>query len=202
MILGNKEFTSSPVKQNFIWVAEFADGTYKTEYNLITHQPNKFQDIDKNMLVAFGLIGSGSQIYFDVGNGIFTVNKHRLMLSYQVGDIEYAITGRTVVYNDVITYKESVTDFEVLTKGADSLQSRIMQFNVGYKKQMEFDDVNIGFQCVAGIPLNSSMILQFKISADKDMQGKLIIRRNGQIVDKIDAPLLGGHALHGNWTVK
>ncbi|OME53965.1 hypothetical protein BSK59_15400 [Paenibacillus odorifer] len=202
-IFGNKQMVKSPVaNQSFIWVAEYADGTHLSEFDFATHKSNSFYHISREKIIKFGLLGENSQIYFDVGNGVFTINGHRIVLSYESSDgVEYPITGRTIIYNDIITYKDTVADISPFAIGSGAFSESINQFNVGYKKQMEFDDVNIGFQCVVGIPLNAPVYLQFKITSDSDLNGKLIIRRNGQIVDIIDAPLLGGHALQGNWNV-
>lgn len=205
MILGNRQFNRSPVHtQSFIWVADYYDNTYLSEFSFDAHKSNSFYDIQREKLIQFGLIGSGSQVYFDVANGIFSINGHRIMVSYKTDTKEYPITGRTILYNDIITYKEAVSDADFITKRAANgrFQHAITSFNIGYKKKMELEGVNINFQNILTIPCNEALYLQIKISADQDLNGSLIIRRDGIIVDKIEAPLIKEMAGIINWEIK
>lgn len=205
MIFGNRKFTQSPTKdQMFIWVADYADGSHYSEYDFQTLKSNSFYSIERNKVIRFGLIGSSSQVYFDVGNGVFTINNHRFTFSYAAEDNEYPLTGRALIYNDLITYKDAVSDASVFLKNRKQgiFGNTITQFNVGYKKKMDLSDTTINFQCVLSAPLNDSSFFQLKISSTKDLIGKLIIRRNGNIVDQIYAPLKENAAGQINWTLK
>lgn len=202
-IFGNRQMVKSPTKeQGFIWIAEYADGTHLSEYDLDSCKPNSFYTIDKSKIIKFGLIGEGSQAYFDVGNGVFTLNNHRITISYEADGVEYPLTGRAMIYNDIITYKDAVSDASPFARGSGAFTNSILQYNVGYKKKMELLGVNIGFQCVLGIPLNDSAFMQVKINSDQDLDGKLIIRRNGTIVDQIYSPLKEGLSGMINWTIR
>jgi len=205
MLFGNRQVTRSPVSdQDFIWVAEYYDRTFLAEFDFDKRTANSFYSIDKNKIVKFGLIGMGSQAYFDVGNGVFTINNHRLTISYSANEMEYPLTGRALVYNNLITYKDAVSDAAPFFKGNGAFSNSIIQFNVGYKKEMELSDVVIHFQCVLGIPtsIDDSAHLQIKMVSDQDLDGKLIFRRNGKIVDEIYAPLRAGMSGNLNWTIR
>jgi hypothetical protein len=193
----------SPIpKQAFTWHGDLISGEHVAEFDYETHKPNNFYHINKNNLIKFGLVGRGSQIYFDVANGIFTINKHRFQISYVYDDTELPLTGRTYLYNDVITYKDAVSDAYPHIRGKGTFQNTITQFNVGYKKQMELFGCNINFQCIASIPIEREMFFQVKITSDKDLNGKLVIRRDGLVVDKIDAPLKAGLSGMIDWKLK
>ncbi|WP_068620006.1 hypothetical protein [Paenibacillus tuaregi] len=203
MIFGNRSYTRSPVGQSFVWVAEYYDNTALSEFDWKTKKTNSFYDIDRTKLYKFGLVGEGSQVYFDVANGVFNLNNHRLMLSYIAGGVEYGLTGRTLLYNDIITYKDAVSDAKLT--GFDpggQFGNQIVQYNFGYKKQMELENVNINYQAVFSLPYSESTFLQVKITSDQDLDGKLVIRRNGLIVDEINAPLVGGKVGIINWVIK
>jgi len=203
MILGNKHYNRSPVPQSFIWVADYYDNTYLSEFDLNTKEPKSFYDINRNKLVQFGLIGEGSQVYFDVANGTFNINGHRITISYATENFEYPLTGRAVLYNDVITFKEAVSDADIFTRSSDGRFSHfISSFNVGYKKQMELEDVDINFQAILTVPLNAPSYMQIKICSNKDLDGELIIRLNGLISEKIHAPLKENMAGMINWEIK
>ncbi|RJE90655.1 hypothetical protein D3P07_00660 [Paenibacillus sp. 1011MAR3C5] len=203
-ILGNRSMTNSPVDfQDFSWIVEYSDGTHLAEFDFESKKPNNFYAIDKSKAIRFGLIGNNSQAYFDIGNGIFTVNNHRFTVSYEANNIEYPLTGRSLIYNDLITYKDAVSDASVFSrKNRGRFNDTITQYNFGYKKKMELLDVNIYYQCVLSLPINGTAFFQIKISSDKDLNGKLIFRRNGKIVDAIEAPLLQDMSGNMNWTLK
>lgn len=204
MILGDKTKIHSPVNhQEYVWVAEYFDGTHITEYDFSTNKPNGFNSINKNKVIRFGLIGNSSQVYFDVGNGVFTVNNHRITVSYKTAEKEYPLTGRALIYNDLITYKDAVSDTNVMSrKRRGSFLTKIVQYNVGYKKVMELHDALINFQCVFSIPTEESAFLAIKITSNQDLDGSLVVRRNGKIVDEIYAPLKAKHTGILNWTIK
>lgn len=87
-------------------------------------------------------------------------------------------------------------------RGEGAFTNSILSFNLGYKKKLDLGDMNINFQNVLSIPMNESAFMQIKISADKDLDGKLIIRRIGTIVDEIHAPLKACMSGNLNWTIR
>lgn len=52
MILGNRQYTRSPVSQAYVWIADYYDGTYLSEFDLQTQQANSFYTINKDKLVS------------------------------------------------------------------------------------------------------------------------------------------------------
>lgn len=203
MILGNSHFAKSPVQsQKYIWLAEYFDGSYLTEYDLENRKTNSFYDIDKERLIRFGLIGCGNQVYFDVANGIFNVNRDRINISYTANGVDYPLTGRTFLYNDIIQFKEAVADANIFSKQNSSgrLHSNITAHAIGYKKAMELAGVNIHFQTILHLPLDQPAYLQIKISSSQDLSGKLIVRMNGLVASEIEAPLKANMAGIINWT--
>ncbi|WP_342422371.1 hypothetical protein [Paenibacillus sp. FSL E2-0178] len=204
MILGNNQYRFSPVPQgqNFIWIADYMDGSCLAEYEFDTRIKNDYYRIDKNKLIRFGLIGMGSQIYFDVANGIFNINKNRIQVSYIADGIEYPLTGRTILYNDIIQYKDAVGDGKLLSKTASGrIRNNIVAHVVGYKKAMDLSDVNINFKNLLHIPQDKNIppYLEIKISVDKDLNGELVFRINGLVANKLHAPLLKNQAGIYNW---
>ncbi|QWU14462.1 hypothetical protein SAMN04487895_101772 [Paenibacillus sophorae] len=204
MILGNSQYRYSPVKeaQNFVWVADYMDGTYLSEYNLDDRIKNDYYQIDKHKLIRFGLIGMGSQIYFDVANGIFNVNKNRIQVSYVANGVEYPLTGRAFLYNDITQYKRAWGDGKLLSKTASGrIRNNIIEHVIGYKKAMDLANVNINFKNLLHIPQNKNTppFLEIKISVDKELDGELIFRVNGLIANKLHAPLLKNRAGVYNW---
>ncbi|MEK4006321.1 hypothetical protein [Paenibacillus sp. FSL H3-0333] len=204
MILGNNQYRFSPVKelQNFVWIAENVDGSYLSEYNFDDRKENSFYQINKNELIRFGLIGMGSQIYFDVANGIFNINKNRIQISYIADGIEYPLTGRAILYNDITQYKDAIGDAKLLSKTASGrIKGHITQHVIGYKKPMQIEDVNIHFKNLLHIPQDKNIppYLEIKISVDKDLDGELVFRVNGLIANRIHAPLIKNQAGVYNW---
>lgn len=201
MIFGNQSYNRSPVEsQKLIWIAEYYDGTHLAEYDLVNRKTNEFYDIDRNKLIRFGFIGSGSQAYFDVANGIFDLNRNRIMVSYIADEIEYPLTGRAIIYNDIIQFKDAIADVKPAKhKAGGRMSSTITTHAIGYKKEMDLAGVNIHFQNVLHLPLDEQTFMQIRISADKDLDGRLVFRVNGLIANEIYAPLKANSAGIVNW---
>ncbi|MEI2284337.1 hypothetical protein [Paenibacillus polysaccharolyticus] len=206
MILGQKQYARSPVPQAYVWIADYYDGTYLSEYDFQTQRPANFYDIQKEKLVYFGVIGQGSQAYYNVANGVFHINMDRYSIAYESHGQEYPLTGRTFVYNDIIQYKNGSSEASMrgLAGGQSSgaFRNAIECFNFGYKKTMDLHDANINFQCVCSLPINEGAFFQIKISSNMDLPGQLVIRKNGLIIDRVVAPLKANHAGMINWDLR
>lgn len=198
------QYNRSPIPfQNFIWVADYWDSTSLLEYDTRNNKHNEFASIEKNKLLAFGYIGEGTQIYFDVANGIFNVNGYRFMISYKTEEEEYPLTGRTFLYNDIIQYKNASSDANLLLREEyGRFDSQIEQYNIGYKKEMLLEGVNINFQCICSIPLRNTTFFQIKITSNKDLDGKIIIRCNGIVSEEIHAPLKANMSGNIHWELR
>jgi hypothetical protein len=204
MIFAKSNGTHPIRDQDFIWVADYMDGTYFAEYDFETKEtdPYRFYRIDKNKLIRFGLIGHGSKMFFEVANGIFNVNGHQFRISYIVNGKEYNLNGRALIYNDIITYKDAVSEAIPMLKGEGAFVDRVVQYNFGYKKKLVLDGIEFNFQAIMSIPFRSSAFMSIKITSNKDLDGKLVIRRGGLIVDEFHAPLKAGRSGIINWTMR
>lgn len=191
----------SPVKQDFIWVGEYYDGTYISEFDFNTKKENSFYAINKDKLIRFGLIGQGMKLYFEVFNGIFKLDGHSIEVIYHFNNKDYYLTGQNLMYNDIICYKnaESIAN---LSLNNNKFVNTITQYNFGYKIKYQIDDIYFQFQAICSIPYNDYAYIQFKINADQDLNGKLIIKRNNRVIDELLAPLKAGNSGILNWTIK
>lgn len=190
----------SPVSQPFIWVAEYMDGNYFTEFDYATAEENSFHAIDRGNLIRFGLVGDGVCAYYEILGGIFKIVGQMITAKYVVGEKEYRLIGQPIPYSDIITYKDAEFVFDPKIAGSGS--THITQFSVGYKVKLKLDDVNFSFQALCQIPMQQRARMQFKLVADKDLGGKLVISRNGREVDVVDAPLEKGKGGMINWEMR
>ncbi|MBD8498876.1 hypothetical protein [Paenibacillus arenosi] len=188
-MFGNYE-ARSPVSQPFVWVAEYADGTVLSEFDYTTTEENRFQDIEKHKLIRFGLIGNDARMYFEVFGGIFKILGHMLQIDYVTEEKSYQLTGQPFMYDDLITYKDAEFTFNPRILGSGS--SAITQFNFGFKVKLKLEDVEFNFQAVCQIPHSQVACMEIKLVANKDLDGRVEIKRNGNRVDIIDAPLQEG----------
>jgi len=203
LILGNRQYTRSPVPQKYIWIADYYDGTNLTEYDLQTKKPNDFYSIDRDKLISFGIVGQGSQLYYNVANGVFHINQDRFAISYIADDEEFPLTGRAFLYNDHIQFKNGSSEATMRNVDKEGkFKNSIDCFNFGYKKTMTLNDVNINYQCICSLPDRDIPYLQIKITSDQDLNGQLIIRKNGIILDRIAAPLKTNHSGLINWELR
>lgn len=183
----------SPVNQSYVWVAEYLDGTYLTEFDLSTKEENNFHAIKRDHLMRFGLLGNGTALFFEVYGGIFKILGQMIEIDYVTDDASYQLTSRAMIYKDIITYKDA--EFLFNPQIAGSGRSEITQFNFGYKTKFAENGIDFTFQAVCQIPMIGPPRLELKIVSSTDLDGRLSIKRNGKVVDNVEAPLkqnLGG----------
>lgn len=192
----------SPVNQDFIWLADYSDGTSVSEFNSITSEKNNFYMIDKSKLIRFGMIGQQMKLYFDIDTGMFYLNGLQVLLSYKTKDREYNLTGYgNGSYNDIITYKDAYTDANLFNPNGKFV-SHIHQYNFGFKKKLVFDDgVEFAFQSIMSIPYNTKAFMEFKLVSNVDMDGELYIKRLGGIAESIKIPLVSDYAMICEWVI-
>lgn len=190
----------SPVAQDFIWMAEYADGTHFSEFDMETKVENSFYSIDKQKLIRFGVIGHGQKFYYEVFGGIWKLAGQMVELIYKEGDKEYPLTGRDLIYNDIITYKDAENLVNLVNGGVSKTQ--ITQFNVGYKIQFTCQGVMFYLQTICKVPYGQPTYLNIRLVADKTIKGTLVLRKNGIVSQEFPAPLVRNVAGELNWVVK
>lgn len=186
------------VDQDFIWVADYFDGTSLCEYNPTTKQREDFYSIRKDKLTRFGLVGHGMKLYYEVGGGFFKLQGQLYEIVYEENGKEYYLTGQIKPYNDVITYK----DAEAWMSKGGQFPSKITAFNFGYKQALVVDGVNFLVKAIVSIPFNSPVTMTIRLVGDRKMDGKLVIKKNGTKIAEIGAPLNKGVGGEFKWTVK
>lgn len=204
MKLTNQTLLKCPVsEQDFMWLATYNNDTFLSEYSLDNQQQNSFYDINKEKLIRFGLVGMGMQMYFEVYGGAFNIAGHRIEIIYrdkETGKEHYLTDQPLVVYNSIIQYKNAEMDFNPAHNSGTS-ESTITQFNFGYQQLLNIDDVNFNFKVICGVPYGKNIYLNIRLVSDKNMDGEIIIKKDGNQQFVLDAPLtekLGGEV---NWEV-
>lgn len=181
--------------QDFIWLAEYLDGSYIAEFTQ-RGTKNDFYSIKKKFLNKFSLIGHGNKLGFDIDSGTITLNGNILNLQYVNDGVTYELTGtrRYGDYEDIITYKDAYADS--IKMNGNFTSSFITQYNLGFKKKFTFEDgTNINLQVLIKIPHDNIPHIETRIVSDKDMMnGKLLINRVGSISEELKAPLKSGYA--------
>lgn len=197
----------SPVKQEIIWLAEYADGTYLTEFDLNTQKPNKLDMIRKTDIIRFGLVGIDVPVYYEVYGGYFNVAGRGIQVRYEEDGKEYYLIGQNKPYNNFLSIKrgESVLNFGDLTRDVVAWgknAGQIIEHTFGYRENLEVNGVKFIFEALCTIPYQKPVFMTFKLIADKDMDGKLVIMRNGKDFTSIEAPLKVGELGETSWMVR
>jgi hypothetical protein len=195
--LGN---TQSPVNQGYVWVAEYFDGTHLSEFNFETREENSFHAIKPDQLLRFGLVGCGMNLYYEVFGGVFKLAGQMIELVYKTDKKEYHLTGQQKMYNDIITYKDA--QMFISLDGRTHTGPTITQYSFGYKEQLSIDDVEFKLKALCKVPIGGLVYLTIRLVANKALKGKLLIKKNGRIVEEIEAPLKPGVGGETNWEVK
>jgi len=189
------------VEQDFIWIGEYANGDYLSEYNIKTKEREDFYSLKRDALLRFGLIGHGMKLYYEVGGGFFKLNGQMYELVYKVGDKEYYLTGQSKLYNDVITYKDAEA-WGTFDRNEGKFPSRVMAYNFGYKVKLDVDDVQFNLKAICSIPYNEPVNFQITLVASEELDGKFVIKKNGSEIAEFHAPLKQGVGGRLKWAVK
>jgi hypothetical protein len=189
--------------REFIWVAGYLDGSMLAEFDFQTYKDNDFEAIRRDNLLTFGLLGHGLKMYFDTATGIFNLAGNEYEIIYKADDKEYNLTGQYQLYNDIIQYKSAFTDFDPFAKEQGYAGSAgIFQYNFGYKNRFNIDGTNFSFKAICKMPLNQPIHLALWLVADADLNGQIVIKKNGITIEKIDAPIVKNVGGDMNWVVK
>lgn len=163
------------IDREFMWVAEYLDGTLFFEFDKSTLQQNDFYKIDKNRLLRYGYVGSGYKIYFNISNGIFYINNDSYSFEYHTDDCKYNLTQQDIFYNDIIQYKNVHADASFSHVAS---KSYIDQYNLGYKCRFIQNDIKFNFKPIIHIPLSKPVHFTVKIVSNKNLNGRIIIKQN------------------------
>lgn len=191
----------SPVEQDFIWVSEYMDGSYLSEFDFHTKTENNYYDIQRQKLLRYSLVGHNMKLSYEIFGGYFNLAGKMIEVVYKVGDKEYWITGQQKMYNDLISYKDAEAAINLMGSNG-GVTSTITQFNFGYKTELEIDDVKFNFKAICKLPFNQPIYLNFWLVADQDLDGVFQIRRNGRVVEEIKAPLTADVGGEINWIIQ
>lgn len=175
---------TSPVTQDFVWFGEYADGQIISEFDFKTKQENSFYSIQREKLIRFGLVGCGMRLYYEVPGGVFVINGHTFHFNYMDGSKYIPLSGGQKMYKDIITFKDA--EASISTKGTSS---SILQYNFGYKETIVFLGTTFNFRAICKIPFGEPAFFEFRLVANKDLNGSFVITKNNKEVLDISAPL-------------
>lgn len=167
-------------RQPFIWFAKYNDDSILTEFD-DEQKENNFNDIDKENLKEFGLLGKGVKIYYSTEDGIIKMKDTKghidiIESSLKNGDAVECISSRKdTVYNDIVQFKGFHQDFDPLTK--DPLHGVVIDsFHIGYKIVIKGETGVIYVRVLLRLELGSGIKLGFRFAPTFDLKRKLCIK--------------------------
>jgi hypothetical protein len=141
-------------------------------------------------------------MYFDVIDGIFNVSGRTLELEYiDQNDVKYNLTGSNVLYNDILQFKEAESVFNPAASNGGIMETTVNTFNFGYKQKLFLNGIHFNLKVICKVPYNNPVYLEITLTSDQSLNGRLILRRNGKIIDAISAPLTEGMKGTLNWNI-
>ncbi|GBF32207.1 phage protein [Desulfocucumis palustris] len=194
----------SPVEQDFIWVGEYIDGTHLSEFDFVTKEENSFYRLQQDKLLRFGLIGHHRKFFYET-DGTFNLSGSCIEAIYRASGEDYFLTGGlfNTVSRDVIMYKDAeAMGLANFTQAGGGVGSRITQYNFGYKAVLNIDGVTFNFKAIVKIPFNKPIYIALRLVADKELDGKFVIRRNGLVAEEFIAPLKPNVGGELNWVLR
>ncbi|MBG9774884.1 hypothetical protein [Brevibacillus laterosporus] len=178
----------SPVPQReFIWLAEYVDGTHLSEFDFNTKQENDFYSINKKTVARFGLIGHGHKLYYETFGGHLKLGNGQIDLVYKTEEKEYFLTGQNEIYQDLITFKRAEAEINLLNSSGE-LRPVITEYVFGYKHKLKFKDVSFYIKVLIGLS-EKSPILTLRLVSNRDVEGSVGIKLNGIAVSEMMANL-------------
>jgi hypothetical protein len=165
----------SPVKQDFIWLGSYYDGSYLSEFDFNTQKPNSFYSLKQAELMKFGLIGHGMKLFFD-SLGTFTLNGRVIDFTFLASNAVYELTGKNKKSLEplkIITYKDAHSSINASQVG--EVKNSIDAYSFGYETKIRQDDTSIGLKVVGTLPYKEPMHLKIKITSNKSIQGSFNI---------------------------
>jgi len=192
----------SPIDgQDFIWLAEYVDGTCLTEFDLQDYHENSFYRIEREKMLRFGLIGHDIKLFYEVFGGYFNLAGTfiELELVDECGEI-YPITGKNEFYRDIITYKDAETSMDI---GSGMLSKPLItKYNFGFKHCLECKGFHINSRVIFTIPFRDLSYFNFRLVSSKNFKGNFIIKYNGQIKESIPFEFTKNVGQEFNWIMK
>lgn len=186
----------------FNWGAEYYDSTYLTEFDLDTNEKNDFYSISQNKVSRFGLFGCGLKLYYN-NDGSFNLAGQRIEIEYHIDDKIFPLTT-SFEKKDCITYKQKEMWYQ---KDLQLQSAHLVSIDFGYKTLINYDGIQFFFQPIVKAILpnhqeDGRVEIEIKMTSNMDMQGDLIIKNKGCIVEKVECPLLRNHSSTFNWRVQ
>lgn len=201
MIDKKKLFSPTP-QRDFIWLAEYYDGTIYPEFSFETGKANDFYMIDKDKLIKFGLIGHGYKFDFNIAGGEFNLLGRKISFVYKVDDRYYNLNDKNLIYNDLIAYRNAYIDFDPFGNEVQFNNPYIYQYNFGYKTKIVKDDIKFNFKVICHVPFNQPVYLEIGLVANQKLDGELLILRNEAIIKQVKSPLEKDISGMYNWEVR
>ncbi|WEG18470.1 hypothetical protein PQ478_08305 [Alkalihalophilus pseudofirmus] len=195
----------SPVRYYpFIWLGEYADGSFIPEFNFDNHKENWFREIKKNELIKFGMMGYGHHLYYTVFNGAFNILGNEIEFAFKSDTSEkvYKLSSNnSTKYNDCISYKD--VESIVNPRRMKTISTSVYQFNFGYKTKVDTAEVSFNFKPIVAISMEKKpMTFNIRLVSDKDISGEIYVIKNGKVVQTTKATLKANVSGETSWVYK
>lgn len=182
-----------PVNQAMMYLAEYADGSYVTEYEELTAKRKPFDNLNPNNVIRFGITGIGVPLYVESHGGYFHISGRNIQVKYVVGNKEYYLIGHPRFYRNFSYYKTGVAELSMSPKAEmvawGKPDGEIVSFHFGYDEHILTEDVMFKFKAICNIPFQDKVTMTFELHADQTLDGEFVIIRNGQEVHRESAPI-------------
>lgn len=187
--------------QDFMWAAEYINGKYLLEFDEKTNKENSFYFINKEKLIRFGIVGCGHKMFFNTYDGTFNISGRTIDIQYiDEHDKIYNLTKSNNIFNNIVQFKCAESNFDLLSN-TNNTNCSIEQFNFGYKQKIKINDTEFNLKVICKVPYNSPTYLEITLTCNKNLNGKLLIKRNDKIIDCVNAPLKQNIKGILNWDV-
>lgn len=182
-----------PVKQDMMYLAEYADGTYITEYDELTAKRRPFDNLQMDGIMRFGLTGIGIPMYIESHGGYFHISGRNIQVKYVVGNKDYYLIGHPRSYRNFTYYKTGFAELAMSPKAEmvawGKPDGQIESYHFGYREHILTEGIMFDFKAVCNIPYQKAVSMTFELHADMELNGELVVLSGGQEVFRQTAPI-------------
>lgn len=183
----------SPNDQPLMYLAEYADGSFVTEFNTITGKKQPVQNLKEEGMIRFGITGMGVPAYVETYGGYFHIAGKNVQVKYVANGIEHYLIGHPRFYTNVEYFKSGSAELalspkaEVITWGKP--EGEIDGFHFGYSENILAEGVNFTFKAICNIPFMKAVTMTFELHADVELDGELVVMYGGEERYRDSAPI-------------
>lgn len=196
----------APAGVDMMYLAEYADGSYITEFHEVSGRKQPYQNLKTEGLIRFGITSLGIPLYVETYGGFIHVAGRNIQVKYVVGNKEYFLIGHPRFYTGIHYLKHGIAELAMSpnaeTVAWGSPTGQVVAYEFGYREHLLVDGIPFDFKAICKVPFQSAVTVEFELHSTQELEGEFVILVAGEERYRDKAPIdpeTGGKIV---WAVK